>query len=87
MLLTDLRPERQGRPQKEVTMEALTDTLLARVDRLVEAGKDDPVRSTTPTSVAIAELLARNEALEKAVREIAYEVEQLSRRLSADTLT
>ena len=38
-------------------MEALMDTLTARVDQLVEADKH-PVLSTTPTSVAIAELLS-----------------------------
>jgi hypothetical protein len=65
-------------------MEAMMDTLTARVDQLVEARKH-PVLSTTPTSVAIAELLARNEALEQAVREIALEVAQLSRRVDADT--
>lgn len=65
-------------------MEALTDTLIARVDRLVESGKHT-VLSTTPTSVAIAERLSRNEALEKVVREIAAEVAELSRRL--DTCT
>jgi hypothetical protein len=63
-------------------MEALTDALIARVDRIVEAGKD-PVLSTTPTSVAIAELLSRTEALEQALREIALEVAQLSGRLGA----
>jgi len=34
--------------------------------------------STTPTSVAIQELAARTEALEKAVRAIALEVQKFS---------
>ena len=72
---------RRADPRKEVTMEAFTDTLIARVDRLV--GAKDTILSTTPTSVAIAELLSRQEALENAVREVALELTQLSRRLDA----
>jgi hypothetical protein len=53
--------------------ETLTDTLLERVDKLVQANKQ-PLLSTTPTTNAIGELVARTEALEKAVREIALEV-------------
>ena len=60
-------------------METLTATLIERVDTLVQAGKQ-PLLSTTPTSLAIRELLARNEALERAVREIALEVQKLSAR-------
>ena len=58
-------------------METLTDTLIERVDNLIEAGKE-PLLTTTTTSVAIRELAARNEALEDAVREIALEVHKLS---------
>jgi hypothetical protein len=57
--------------------EALTDTLLERVDKLVQASKQ-PLLSTTPTTDAIGELAARTEALEKALREIALEVQKLS---------
>jgi hypothetical protein len=57
----------------------LTDTLVERVDRLVHAGKE-PLLSTTSTSVAIRELLFRTDALEQAVREIALEVQKLSVR-------
>jgi hypothetical protein len=41
----------------------------------------NPLLSTTPTSIAVQELAARTEALEKAVREIALEVEQVLRRM------
>jgi hypothetical protein len=60
-------------------LETLTDTLIERVDRIVQAGKE-PLLSTTPSSVAIRELAARNEALEHAVREIALEVQKLAAR-------
>jgi hypothetical protein len=64
-------------------MEALTDTLLKRVNELVQTRTSprewgDPRLSTTPTSVAVQELAVRTEALEKAVREIALEVQKLS---------
>jgi predicted sugar kinase len=51
-------------------------TLIERVDRLVQ-GKE-PLLSTTSTSLAIRELIARYESLEKAVRAIALEVQKLS---------
>jgi hypothetical protein len=57
--------------------ETLTDTLIERVDKLVQASKE-PILSTTPTTDAIGELAARTEALEKAVREIAAEVQKFS---------
>jgi hypothetical protein len=57
----------------------MADSLVERVDELVSAGKE-PLLSTTPTSVAIRELLVRTEALEKAVREIALEVQKLASR-------
>ena len=63
--------------QKENRLETLTDTLIERIDNLIEAGKE-PLLTTTTTSVAIRELAARNEALEDAVREIALEVHKLS---------
>ena len=64
-------------------METLTDTLMVRVDNLVRVCDappewGSPLLSTTPTSLAIRELAARTEALEKAVREIALEVQKLS---------
>jgi hypothetical protein len=60
-------------------LETLTDSLIERVDRLVQAGKE-PILSTTPTSVAIRELFFRTQALENSLREIAREVEKLSAR-------
>ena len=44
---------------------------------MVETGKGQ-LLSTTPTSVVVWELVARLEALEEAMREIALEVEKLS---------
>jgi hypothetical protein len=55
------------------------DTLLERVDKLVQANKR-PLLSTTPTTDAIGEVAARTEALAAAVREIALEVQKLSPR-------
>jgi hypothetical protein len=60
-------------------LETLTDSLIERVDKLVQAGKE-PLLSTTSTSVAIRELIARSEALENAVRDIALEVQKLVAR-------
>ena len=64
-------------------MKTLTDTLMDRVAQLVPApnaspGWGSPLLSTTPTPLAIRELAVRTEALEKAVREIALEVQKLS---------
>ena len=60
-------------------METLTGTLLERVDELIEGRRShQPLLSTTATSVAIAELMARSEGLEQALREIALEVQRLS---------
>ncbi len=62
-------------------MGALTETLLERVDKLIEAQKGQPLLSTTATSVAIAELVARSEGLAQALREVAVEVQRLSASL------
>ena len=59
-------------------MEALDETLYARVDELISSHKGDALRSTTGSSFAISELAARNEGLEKAIREIALEVQRLA---------
>ena len=64
-------------------MEALTETLMERVNNLVHGRAappewGNPLLSTTPTSLAVRELAVRTEALEKAVREIALEVQKLS---------
>ena len=64
-------------------MESLADTLLERVDKLVQASKEplewgSPLLSTTPTSLAVRELATQVEALANAVREIALAVQKLS---------
>jgi hypothetical protein len=64
-------------------LESLTDTLMERVDKLVEAGGLSPewgsaLVSTTPKSIAVQDLAAQMEALKAAVREIALEVQRLS---------
>ena len=63
-------------------MQTRTDTLLERVEKLVQADNPPPVwgnprLSSTPTSLAIRELAAQTEALQDAVREIAHEVQRL----------
>ena len=58
-------------------METSTDTLTERVDKLVQADRETLLSGTAP-SLAIRELLARNDALENAIYEIALEVEKLS---------
>ena len=63
--------------REKVPLGTMADTLVERVDTLVRAGKE-PLLSTTPASVAIRELLLRTEALERAVREIALEVQKRS---------
>ena len=60
-------------------METLTDTLIERIDYLLEVDRG-PLLSTSPTSVWIRELAARNESLETAVREIALELQKLTAR-------
>jgi predicted sugar kinase len=62
-------------------MGTVEDTLLDRIDTLIEAQKGEQLLTTTATSLAIAELASRTEGLEKAVREIALEVQKLSLRL------
>ena len=54
-------------------------TLYERVDELIRSHKNEhAVLSTAGTQVAIAELVARSEGLEQALREIAHEVQQLA---------
>ena len=64
-------------------MQTKTDTLVERVEKLVQSENPplmwgNPRLSSTPTSIAIRELAARTEALQDAVREIAREVQRLS---------
>ena len=59
-------------------METFQQTLLDRVDTLIESSKsEEPFLFTTPHTVAIAELVARTEGLEKAVRELTAEFQRL----------
>jgi hypothetical protein len=51
-------------------MTALEDTLLEKVERLVDVSRQ-PLRWTSSTTVVIAQLVERIEALEAALREIA----------------
>jgi len=60
----------------------VADTLIERFDELVEPSErplvwGNPLLSATPTSMAVRDLAVRVEALEKAVREIAVEVQRL----------
>jgi predicted sugar kinase len=58
-------------------MKALDETLSDRVDELIRAHRGERLLSTTGSQAALAELAARTEGLEKAVREIAIEVQRL----------
>ena len=60
-------------------METLDEALRARIDAL--AGSDtcrQPILSTTGTQVAIAELIARNDRLERIVGDLSLEIEALA---------
>ena len=65
------------------TTENLTNTLVERVDKLIDA-RNAPVEwghprlSVTPRALAIEQLTQRMEALENALREIALEVQKLA---------
>jgi hypothetical protein len=58
-------------------MKALDETLFDRVDDLIRAHRGQRLLSTTGSQTALAELATRMEGLEKAVREIAVEVQTL----------
>jgi hypothetical protein len=62
------------------TMNALGETLIERVDGLLDAGKSQELRSTAGSHGALIELCGRVEGLEQAVREVAAEVERLRGR-------
>lgn len=60
-------------------MGSLDEALRVRVDELANSDKGrQPLLSTTGTQAAIAELVARSDRLEKALGEMAREVETLS---------
>jgi CTP:molybdopterin cytidylyltransferase MocA len=61
-------------------MRTLDATLCERVDALIRSHKGSgaqPLLATTDTHSAIHELIARSEGLERAVREIALDVQRL----------
>lgn len=62
----------------EALDETLDETLYARVDELIQSHKGQQLLSTTGNRVSIAELAARSEGHEKALREIALEVQKLA---------
>ena len=59
-------------------MEALDVSLYQRVEELIDSHKIEELRSTTGSRTLISELASRTEGLEKAIREIALEVQKLS---------
>ena len=61
-------------------MEGVYETLYERVDKLIGRLHKRPLLSSTGDHAAISELIARNKGLEKAIREIAREVEELAAR-------
>ena len=61
------------------TLETQYDTLSERVDTLIRSHRTvQPLLATTTRCETIRELIARSEALEQAVRELAREVEELA---------
>ena len=67
-------------------MDTLDEALRARIEEL--AGSDmgrQPILSTTGTQVAIAELIARNDRLERVVGELSLEIEALAASQSGGT--
>lgn len=59
-------------------MGALDQDLYTRVDELIRSHKRQQLLSTTGAQLSIAELIARCEGHEKALREIAEAVEKLA---------
>ena len=60
-------------------MDTLDEALRARIDEPAESAKSrQPILSPTGTQVAIAELIARNDRLERIVGELSLEVEALA---------
>jgi hypothetical protein len=67
-------------------MNALDDALRARIDELAGSNKGrQPILSTTGTQVAIAELIARNDRLERLVGEMSLQIETLAASQRGDT--
>jgi len=60
-------------------MDTLDEALRARIDELAGSAEGrQPILSTTGTQVAIAELIARNDRLERAVGELSLEIAALA---------
>ena len=67
-------------------MDTLDQALRARIDELAGSDKGrQPILSTTGTQVAIAELIARNDRLERVVGELSLEIEALAASQSGGT--
>ena len=67
-------------------MDTLDEALRARIDELTGSDKGrQPLLSTTGTQVAIAELIARNDRLERVVGELSLEIEALAALQRAGT--
>ena len=63
---------------RKVGENLLDETLCERVDELIRSHKFKPLLSTTGSRAFIAELAARSEGLEEAIREIALEVQEVA---------
>jgi hypothetical protein len=57
---------------------SLDQSLNARIDELLESHRTQRLLSTTGPQAAVRELAIRTQGLEKALRELAAEVERLS---------
>ena len=67
-------------------MDTLDEALRARVDELAGSDKGrQPILSTTGIQVAIAELIARTDRLERVVGELSLEIEALAASQRGDT--
>ncbi len=67
-------------------MDTLDEALRARIDELAGSDKGrQPILSTTAKQVAIAELIARNDRLERVVGELSLEIEALAASQSGGT--
>lgn len=63
---------------RKVGENLLNETLCERVDELLRTHKREPLLSTTGSRAFIAELAARSDGLEEAIREIALEVQEVA---------
>jgi hypothetical protein len=61
-----------------VDVQTVSESLSERVHELIDAGKREPILSTTGTRAAVDSLAARVEVLEEAVRELTAVVQELA---------